>query len=61
MINSSLRGLQFECSKATQSRDFLYIDDAINAIFSSIKISGVEGQIINIGSGKGILVKKTII
>jgi len=60
VINSSLKSLEFECSEATQSRDFLHIDDAINAIIKSIKSRKARGKIFNIGSGKAIVLKKII-
>ena len=60
LINSSLKGLEFECSKATQSRDFLYIDDAISAIIGSLKKRKAKGKIFNIASGKPIVLKKII-
>ncbi len=60
VINSSLKNLEFKCSEATQSRDFLYIDDATNAIIKSIKSRKARGKIFNIGSGKAIVLKKII-
>ena len=39
-----------------QTRDFIYIDDVIESIFSSIKSSDIQQDIFNVGSGKGIKV-----
>ena len=44
----------------TQKRDFLFIDDAIRAILLSLKEKKAIGQIINIGRGKTIILKKII-
>ena len=60
VINSSLKSLKFPCSEATQSRDFLYIDDATDAIIKTIKNSKARGKIFNIGSGKAVVLKEII-
>ena len=36
----------------SQLRDFLYIDDALRAIFNAVKYKAAEGEIFNIGSGE---------
>ena len=38
----------------TQSRDFVHVDDVVNAILKSLMNKNARGQIINIGSGKEI-------
>ena len=60
IVNSSLKNLQFKCSEATQFRDFLYIDDATDAVIKSIKNEKARGKIFNIGSGKPLILKKII-
>ena len=58
LIKSSIKKEKFITSEGKQYRDFLYIDDAVNAILKTmIKLKSV-GQIINIGYGKGIKLKK---
>ena len=37
-INNSFRNFDFNCSEGKQFRDFLYIDDAIDAIIKTLKI-----------------------
>ena len=37
-ISNAMRDKEFDCSDGTQLRDFLYIDDAINAIIKILKI-----------------------
>ena len=49
----------FPCSHGSQTRDFIYISDAINFIYK-IMINKDVGIIINLGSGKRIKVKKII-
>ncbi len=60
VINSSLKNKNFPCSSGSQKRDFLHVDDAIQAIMLTITSEKVIGKIINIGYGKSIEVKKVI-
>ena len=41
----------FPCSNGSQTRDFLYVSDAINFIYKIMTNKDV-GMIINLGSGK---------
>ena len=60
-ITNALKNKNFKCSSGLQLRDFTYIDDVINAIIKTLKNSKSSGEIINIGSGKPISIKKVII
>jgi len=60
VINSCKNNSKFPCSNGNQKRDFLYVDDLINAIFLSLKKKNLIGKIINIGSGVPIKVKMII-
>jgi len=60
-IINALKNRNFECSEGTQFRDFLFIDDAIDAIIKVLKNVKISGEIINIGSGKPQQVKKVIL
>ncbi len=60
VINACKNNQDFKCSDGNQFRDFVYIDDIINAIIKSIKIRNQEGQIFNLGSGRAYQVKKVI-
>jgi nucleoside-diphosphate-sugar epimerase len=59
IIDSCKKNKSFPCSSGVQFRDFLFVDDLINAILRCLE-KKVEGKIINIGSGKKIEVKKII-
>lgn len=61
VINSCLEDLLFRCSSGLQNKDFLYITDAINAISNCFNNKKVIGNIINIGSGQKISIKKLIL
>ena len=60
-IHNALGGKRFNCSNGSQLRDFTYIDDVIKAIIKTLKNSESSGEIINIGSGKPIPIKKVIL
>ena len=38
-------------------KDFLFIDDFIDAVFMAIKIKKLLGRVVNVGSGKSISLK----
>ncbi len=60
-IKNSIKNNNFDCSSGLQIRDFLYIDDLINAILKTLKSKNSNGEIFNIGSGKPIKVKNIIL
>lgn len=59
-IDNCLKKQKFSCSLGNQIRDFIYIDDVINAIYLSLKNKNVIGEILNIGTSKPIKVKEVI-
>jgi len=61
VIKGCLEDSSFPCSNGLQYRDFLYVDDAINAIFKCLQNPNLFGEIINISSGKLIQIKKVIL
>ena len=60
-ILNSLLDNDFHCSSGKQYRDFLYIDDLISAIIKTLRKKELSGEIINIGSGQPIQIKKVIL
>ncbi len=60
-IKNAIKNNNFDCSSGLQYRDFLYIDDLIEAIFKTLKNKNSIGEIFNIGSGKPIKVKNLIL
>ena len=60
IIKGCLKNKKFPCSKGDQLRDFLYVDDAVDAIIKSLTNKNARGQIINIGSGKPKRIKSVI-
>jgi len=52
IINSCIKDEKFDCSSGYQFRDFIHINDVIEAIIKSLLNKKARGEIINIGSGK---------
>ena len=60
VITESLKKNIFPCSHGRQLRDFLYISDFVDCIKKIINKDIKYGQILNVGYGKPIQIKKTI-
>ena len=58
LIKASVTKSLFFTSPGNQFRDFLHVDDAINALFKLILSRNLSGQIFNIGYGKAYKLKK---
>ena len=59
-ITGCLNNKKFPCSHGNQLRDFVYIEDAVDAMIRSLTNKNARGQIINIGSGKPRKIKNVI-
>ena len=60
-IKNAIENKKFACSSGTQLRDFIYVEDVIRAIIKILKNKVIKGEILNIGSGKPITIKKVIL
>ena len=60
VIKKSLKNELIEISQGNQMRDFLYIQDAVEAIFLALINDKVNGKIVNIGSGNPKEVKYVV-
>jgi nucleoside-diphosphate-sugar epimerase len=52
LILASLAGRAFEMTAGEQTRDLLYVEDAADAFIDAATAPGIEGDIVNIGSGR---------
>jgi len=59
-ISGCIKNKKFPCSKGNQLRDFLHINDVVDAILKSLTNKNAKGQIINLGSGKPRIIKNII-
>ena len=60
IIRGCLLKNPFPTSDGKQIRDFCYVEDTITAIIKALKVSNINGEIFNIGSGKPITIRKII-
>lgn len=60
IINSCLKDKKFPCTPGKQKRDFLFVEDFTNFIYKCINNKRCLGEILNIGFGKPIEIKKVI-
>jgi len=60
IIKGCLNDEDFPCSKGNQLRDFCYIDDVVDGIFSILDQSSAEGEVLNIASGDAIKIKDVV-
>lgn len=58
LIKSLLRNERFLMTEGEQTRDFIYIDDLINAYIKAGTIENNFGEIFNIGSGRDYKISK---
>ena len=60
IVKGCLKNEKFPCSRGNQLRDFVHVDDVVEAIFRTLKSKKARGQIINIGSGQSRKIKLII-
>ncbi len=60
IIKGCLDGRAFPTSLGEQLRDFCFVDDVVQAIFSALECEAAAGEVINIGSGKPVAIRETI-
>jgi UDP-glucose 4-epimerase len=52
LIDSLLRGAPFAMTRGEQTRDYVYVGDLVEALLRAGVGPGIDGEIINIGSGQ---------
>ena len=61
VIDQCINDKIFPCSSGLQFRDFIYISDVVDILVKALKNKNSNGEIYNLGCGKGINVKKIIL
>lgn len=51
LIKACLDGQPFEMTQGSQTRDYLYVDDVIDALVQAAIVPGLAGEVLNVGSG----------
>lgn len=60
LIQSLLRGKAFDMTRGEQTRDYVFVEDLVGAILKAGYCKGIEGEIINIGSGEPIIISQLV-
>ena len=58
LIGALLRGEEFDMTAGEQTRDYVYIDDLVEAIASALVVPVAAGTIINIGAGSPVQLRQ---
>ena len=58
MIDTLVKGKPFKMSPGEQVRDFIYIDDLVDAIITCGEETRLEGEIVNVASGVSLQLKE---
>jgi nucleoside-diphosphate-sugar epimerase len=53
-VEAVVRNLPFRMSHGEQRRDLLYVDDLVCGLIAAATVPGIEGRIINLGSGQPV-------
>ena len=59
-ILSALQGQDVPISEGSQERDFIYIDDVVDALMLAATQPVESGSVFNIGSGEGVSVREVV-
>ena len=51
-ILAALRHEDFRMTLGEQQRDFIYVDDVVRGLLAAMQAPGIEGQVIDLGSGE---------
>ena len=54
LIQAALRGQDFAMTGGEQVRDLIYVEDVVEGMIRAATVLGVEGQVFNLCSGKGV-------
>jgi UDP-glucose 4-epimerase len=57
IILRALRGQDLKMTKGTQTREFVYVEDTVDGIVRAALAAGIEGELINIGSGEDVSIR----
>jgi nucleoside-diphosphate-sugar epimerase len=58
LITRLLRDQEVEVTEGKQTRDFLFVDDAVEALLLAAVTPDVAGEIFNLGSGENVTVRR---
>lgn len=60
VIYSCIDGKDIKLTDGAQGRDFIFIDDALEAFLNAATLEGIEGQTFNVGTGTSVTIKDMV-
>lgn len=60
IIRGCLANRTFPTTSGEQLRDFCYIEDTVRAVFAALLNDAADGEVINVGSGRGVSIRSVI-
>ena len=60
IIDGCLKNEIFPCSLGNQLRDFCFIDDIVNGVFSALSNSKTDGEVLNLASGNAVKIRDVV-
>jgi UDP-glucose 4-epimerase len=60
VITRLLQNCEVQVTEGKQTRDFLYVDDAVDALLQAAVVPGASGEVFNIGSGEIVTVRRCV-
>lgn len=60
IVRGCLQGSRFPVSEGEQLRDFCYVDDVTRGILLTLRNDNINGEVINLASGKPISIRKVV-
>lgn len=60
LIQSLLRGQAFDMTPGEQTRDFVFVEDLVDALLRAGYCKGIDGEIINVGSGEPVVISRLV-
>jgi nucleoside-diphosphate-sugar epimerase len=58
LIISALSGQDLKMTEGRQSREFMYVDDVVDAFLRALTVPGIEGEVINVSSGEEVSIRE---
>ncbi|MGC9348654.1 MAG: NAD-dependent epimerase/dehydratase family protein [Anaerolineae bacterium] len=59
-IEAGLQGEDFRMTGGKQQRDFVYVDDVVRGLIDAGKARGVEGRVLDLGTGQLLSVREVV-
>lgn len=56
LIRHCLQGRDFDLTSGEQRRDFVFVEDVVEALCRAVTMAGLAGQVVNVGSGRAVRV-----